>query len=223
MGAERRGFTSPSISQEHALVKVSFQSLLKATNGFSSTNLVGTGRFAQVYKGLLVELGGKVVAVKVFNLFHNGGCKSFIAECEALRSVRHRNLVKVLTACSSVDFNGNEFKAIMYEFMDNGSLDEWLHPNISTDEDLLERNEEHSKKLTITERLNIAIDVACAVKYLHCDCEPQIIHCDLKPSNILLDNEMTGHLGDLGLARLLPQEPQSLPANQTSSMPLEEQ
>ncbi|KAM7515412.1 hypothetical protein LguiA_004995 [Lonicera macranthoides] len=168
---------SPSVSQENALVKVSFQSLLKATNGFSSTNLVGMGR-----------------------------------------SIRHRNLVKALTACSSVDFNGNEFKAIVYEFMDNDSLDKWLHPNISTDEDLLERNEEHSRKLTLTERLNIAIDVACVVKYLHCDCEPQIIHCDLKPSNILLDNEMTGHLCDLGLARLLPQEPQGLPANQTSSI-----
>ncbi|KAM7518977.1 hypothetical protein LguiB_017939 [Lonicera macranthoides] len=206
---ERRGVTTPSISRENSHLRISYQSLFKATNGFSLTNLIGTGSFGHVYKGFLVELGGIVVAVKVFNLFRSGGSKSFIAECEALRRMRHRNLVKVITACSSVDHNGNEFKAIVYEFMDNGSLDKWLHPN----------NEEYSrKKLTLCERLNIAIDVASAVNYLHYECEAQIIHCDLKPSNILLDNEMIGHLGDLGLARLFPREPKRFPANQTSSL-----
>ncbi|KAM7514961.1 hypothetical protein LguiA_004544 [Lonicera macranthoides] len=215
---ERRGVISPSILRENSHVRISYQSLFKATNGFSSTNLIGTGSFGHVYKGFLVELGGIVVAVKVFDLFCSGGSKSFIAECEALRSIRHRNLVKVITACSSVDHNGNEFKAIVYEFTDNCSLDKWLHPNNPGEEDLEETQEEYSRKLTLRERLNIAIDVANAVNYLHYDCEAQIIHCNLKPSNVLLGNEMIGHLGDLGLAQLFPREPERFPANQASSL-----
>ncbi|KAM7515420.1 hypothetical protein LguiA_005003 [Lonicera macranthoides] len=218
----RRRVTSPSILRENSHVRVSYQSLLKATDGFSLTNLIGAGSFGHVYKGFLPELGEKLVAVKVFNPFHSRGSKSFITECEALKSIRHQNLVKVLTACSSVDHNGNEFKAIVYEFMANISLDKRLHPNIPTEEDLEETHEVYSRKLTLGERLNIAIDVACAVNYLHCDCEAQIIHCDLKPSNVLLDNEITGHLGDLGLARLLPQRPESFPTNQTSSLGIKE-
>jgi hypothetical protein len=50
-----------------------------------------------------------------------------MAECAALINIRHRNLVKVLTACSGIDFQGNDFKALVYEFMVNGSLEEWLH------------------------------------------------------------------------------------------------
>ena len=64
------------------------------------------------------------IAVKVLNLMRQGASRSFIAECEALRNIRHRNLVRVLTACSSIDYHGNDFKAIVYEFMANGSLDD---------------------------------------------------------------------------------------------------
>ena len=53
--------------------------------------------------------------------------KSFIAECEALRNMRHRNLVKIITACASIDARGDDFKAIVYDFMPNGSLDGWIH------------------------------------------------------------------------------------------------
>ncbi|KAM7477995.1 hypothetical protein LguiA_026208 [Lonicera macranthoides] len=204
----RRGVTSLSILQENSYTRVLYQSLLKATNGFSLTNLIGVGSFGHVYKGFLVELGGKVVAVKVFNLFRSGGSKRFIAECEALRSIRHRNLVKVLTACLGVDHNGNEFKAIVYECMDNGNFDNWLHPTIP-EEHLGETVEDYLRKLTLGERLNITIDVTCAVNYLH---------CDLKPSNVLLDNEVTGHLGDLGIARLLPRDCEIFPPNQSSSL-----
>ncbi|GFS40350.1 leucine-rich repeat protein kinase family protein [Actinidia rufa] len=86
-----------------------------------------------MYKGIL-DQGDKVVAVKVLNLQFRGASKSFIAECNALRSIRHRNLVKILTACSSIDYNGNDFKALVYEFMVNGSLEKWLHPNENENE-----------------------------------------------------------------------------------------
>ncbi|KAK3003517.1 hypothetical protein RJ639_018192 [Escallonia herrerae] len=161
--------------------------------------------FGSVYRGIIDD--GKLVAVKVLNLQHRGASKSFMAECEALKITRHRNLVKVLTACSSVD---NQETAVVYEFMGNRSLDEWLHPVTSEDAE--------PRHLNLLKRLNIIIDVACAVEYLHNYCQPHIVHCDIKPSNILLDNEFTGHVGDFGLARLFEERACNLSANQKSSI-----
>ncbi|PRQ32181.1 putative protein kinase RLK-Pelle-LRR-XII-1 family [Rosa chinensis] len=110
----------------NSFLQVSYAMLLKATDGFSSTNLIGKGGFGSMYKEILD--GDRAVTVKVLNMLHKGASKSFIVECEALRNIRHRNPVKIVTACSSVDFRGNDFKALVYEFMENGSLEEWLHP-----------------------------------------------------------------------------------------------
>ncbi|KAL3745804.1 hypothetical protein ACJRO7_014850 [Eucalyptus globulus] len=107
---------------------LSYGTLLKATDGFSSTNLIGVGSFGYVYKGMLQENGTNAV-VKVLNLTHHGALKSFKAECEALKNIKHQNLLKVLTVCSGTDYAGNDFKALVYEFMVNGSLQEWLHPS----------------------------------------------------------------------------------------------
>ncbi|XP_021805650.1 probable LRR receptor-like serine/threonine-protein kinase At3g47570 isoform X2 [Prunus avium] len=107
-----------------SLLKVSYADLLKATNGFASRNLIGAGSFGSVYRGILNE-EERIVAIKVLN--GQSSRESFIAECEALKNIRHRNLVKLLTACASTDFQGNDFKALVYEFMMNGSLEEWLH------------------------------------------------------------------------------------------------
>ncbi|XP_050203761.1 probable LRR receptor-like serine/threonine-protein kinase At3g47570 [Mercurialis annua] len=188
------------------LLRLSYQDLLKATNDFSSNNLIGAGGFGSVYKGIL-EQDGLVIAVKVFNLTRRGASKSFLAECEVLRNVRHKNLVKVLSACSSVDNDGNNFKALVYEFMDNGSVDDWLHPT------------HHSRNLNIVQRLNIAIDVGCALEYLHCHFEKlPIVHCDLKPSNVLLDKEMTAHLSDFGLVKFLHKKMIHSIPNESSSL-----
>ncbi|XP_024011446.1 LRR receptor-like serine/threonine-protein kinase EFR [Eutrema salsugineum] len=176
--------------------KISYKELYNATNGFSSSNLIGSGNFGNVYKGLLGR-DDKLVAVKVLNLLKHGATKSFMAECETFKGIRHRNLVKLITLCSSLDSKGNEFRALVYEFMPKGSLDMWLHP-----EDL-ERANEHSRSLTVLEKLNIAIDVASALEYLHVHCHDPVAHCDLKPSNVLLDDDLTAHVSDFGLARLL--------------------
>ncbi|XP_061999520.1 probable LRR receptor-like serine/threonine-protein kinase At3g47570 [Rosa rugosa] len=138
-------------------------------------------------KGLLILF----YSIKVLNLQLKGASKSFMAECNALRNIRHMNLVKILTCCSSTDYNGNDFKALVFEYMLNGSLEEWLH------------RENQSRSLNLLQRLNIAVDVASALCYLHDHCEPQIIHCDMKPSNVLLDDDMVARVGDFGLARLI--------------------
>ncbi|KAH9669857.1 putative LRR receptor-like serine/threonine-protein kinase [Citrus sinensis] len=195
---KRKAKNNPSNSM-NSLLNLSYQNLYNATSGFSSANLIGEGGFGSVYKGILDE-GKTIVAVKVFHLLHHGAFKSFIAECNALRNIRHRNLVKVLTACSGVDYQGNDFKALVYELMPNGSLDDWLHPMTKD----VEAYGAAPRNLNLHQRLNIAIDVACALKYLHYDCQPQTAHCDLKPSNVLLDADLTAHLGDFGLARFLP-------------------
>uniref|UniRef100_A0A7N2LC88 non-specific serine/threonine protein kinase n=1 Tax=Quercus lobata TaxID=97700 RepID=A0A7N2LC88_QUELO len=201
-------------NSQNLFLNVSYQSLLKATNAFSSTNLIGVGSFGSVYRGILGH-DRCIVAVKVLNLLHHGASKSFIAECEALRNIRHRNLVRVLILCSGVDYQGHDFKALVYEFMTNGSLDEWLHP-ISRINEVLEEQ----KNLNLLQRLNIAIDVANALEYLHHRCHSPIVHCDLKPSNVLLDDEMIGHVGDFGLARFLREATQECFTNQSSSIEL---
>ena len=171
---------------------VTYKELYQATNGFSSNNLIGSGSFGYVYKGAL-DGNETLVAIKVLNLQQRGASKSFMAECNALRSIRHRNLVKIITCCSHMDHCGNEFKALVFEFMTNGSIDVWLHPGLD--------NENQSRNLSLLQRLNVAIDVATAINYLHNHSVLSIIHCDLKPSNILLDNDMVAHLSDFGLAR----------------------
>ncbi|XP_037497416.1 putative receptor-like protein kinase At3g47110 isoform X1 [Jatropha curcas] len=182
-----------------AFVNLSYEKILKATNGFSLENLLGVGSFGTVYKGNLKENGG-FVAVKVINLQQQGAAKSFMAECNVLQNVRHRNLVQIITSCSSIDFQGNDFKALIYEYMPNGNLENWLHPSSEMSTEPIEQ-----PSLNLLQRMNIAIDVANALDYLHCGCHEPIIHCDLKPSNILLDNDMVAHIGDFGLAKFLPQ------------------
>ncbi|XP_028124358.1 probable LRR receptor-like serine/threonine-protein kinase At3g47570 [Camellia sinensis] len=108
-------------------LKISYGNLLKTTNGFSLTNLIGTGSFGLVYKGIL-HPDKMTIAMKVLDQQNRRASKSFVAECKTLRNIRHRNLVKIISVCTSVDFQGNDFKALIYEFMENESLESWLHP-----------------------------------------------------------------------------------------------
>ncbi|KAK4717919.1 hypothetical protein R3W88_016257 [Solanum pinnatisectum] len=181
----RRGKRSPQRADSLSIAtteRISYYELLQATDSLRESNLIGSGSFGSVYKGVLRS--GTVIAVKVFNLQLEAAFKSFDTECEVLRSLRHRNLVKVITSCSNLDF-----KALVLEYMPNGSLDEYLYS--------------HNYFLDIRQRLSILIDVACALEYLHHGCSSPVIHCDLKPSNVLLDEDMVAHLSDFGISKLL--------------------
>nr|GEV80486.1 leucine-rich repeat protein [Tanacetum cinerariifolium] len=188
---KKRNSQPSQSSQSERFLKVSYNELLRATNGFSRENLIVEGGLSSVYKGILDSDEDKFVAVKVLHLQNQGARKRFLAECEAWRNIRHRNLLKIITSCSSVDFHGNDFKALVYEFMSNGSVHDWLHSS------------ENTLKLNLLQRINILKDVATALDYLHNRCQTTIVHGDLKPSNILLDDDMVAHIGDFGLARLL--------------------
>ncbi|CAL4958214.1 unnamed protein product [Urochloa decumbens] len=124
--------------------RVSYHALSNGTNGFSKDYLLGQGSYGMVYKCTLHDQN-MTIAVKVFNIQQSGSTRSFEAECEALRRVCHRCLVKIITCCSSINHQGQEFKALVFEFMPNGSLNDWLHPkclkpsNIILTEDLSAR------------------------------------------------------------------------------------
>ncbi|MED6146211.1 hypothetical protein PIB30_032477 [Stylosanthes scabra] len=187
--------SSTSLALQYGYVKVSYGELHQATNGFSSSNLAGKGNFRTVHRGTLVYFE-RPVAAKVLNLQTHGASKSFVAECNALGKIKHRNLVSILTCCSSVDYKGNDFKAIVFEFMSNGSLETLLHNNV-------EDSESTNLSLNLIQRVNIVLDVAFALDYLHSDSWEAVVHCDIKPSNILLDDDMVAHLENFGLARLI--------------------
>ncbi|KAM5587477.1 hypothetical protein ABKV19_006094 [Rosa sericea] len=175
--------TGTNLSPQQLLWReVSQLELLRATNGFSESNLLGTGGFGSVYKGAMSDEIN--VAIKVFNLEVEGVSKSFDNECEMLSNIRHRNLLKIISCCSQTDF-----KAVVLNYMPNGSLDNFLYSKKSC--------------LNILQRLDIMIDVTSALEYLHHGCETPIIHCDLKPGNILLDDDMVAHVADFGIAKLL--------------------
>ncbi|XP_012829143.1 PREDICTED: probable LRR receptor-like serine/threonine-protein kinase At3g47570 [Erythranthe guttata] len=196
--ASNKSPPSPELLPGIPFLRLSYSDLLKATGGFAETSLVGVGSFGSVYKGILDD-GLKTIAVKVLNLMVKGASKSFMAECNALREIRHRNLVKILSVCESIDFQGNDFKAIVYEFKANGSLDKWLYYNDEQEQE----SDARDRNLCFIQRLDIAIDVAQALEYLHCGTDSVIVHGDLKPSNILLDQDMTAFVGDFGLSKII--------------------
>ncbi|XP_060183466.1 probable LRR receptor-like serine/threonine-protein kinase At3g47570 [Lycium barbarum] len=161
---------------------ISYHEIQRATNNFDGSNLIGVGSSGSVYKGTLSS--GTVMAVKVLDLENEEVCKRFDTECEVIRNVRHRNLIPVITTCSS-----EYIRAFVLRYMPNGSLDNWLY-----------KEESH---LNLLQRVAIMLDVAVAIEYLHHGHVTPIVHCDLKPSNVLLDEEMVAHVGDFSISKIL--------------------
>uniref|UniRef100_A0ACD5YEQ7 Uncharacterized protein n=1 Tax=Avena sativa TaxID=4498 RepID=A0ACD5YEQ7_AVESA len=179
---KRQKSQAQPITTEEQFPRVSYQALFRGTSEFSESNLLGKGRYGAVYRCILHD-DDSPVAVKVFDLQQSGSSKSFEAECESLRRVRHRYLIKIITCCSSIDPQGQDFKALVLDLMPNGSLDGWLHPK----ENMYTLN----NTLSLSQRLDIAVQVVDALDYLHNHCQPPIVHCDVKPGNILLGEDMS--------------------------------
>ncbi|ERN09546.1 phytosulfokine receptor 1 [Amborella trichopoda] len=159
--------------------------LLKATDNFDQANIIGCGGFGLVYRATLPD--GRKVAIKRLS----GDCgqmdREFQAEVESLSRAQHKNLVLLQGYCR----HGDD-RLLIYSFMENGSLDYWLHERL-----------DGGSMLDWASRLRMAQGAAHGLAYLHQTCEPNILHRDIKSSNILLDEEFEAHLADFGLARLI--------------------
>ncbi|KAK8455349.1 hypothetical protein SEVIR_4G186900v4 [Setaria viridis] len=165
--------------------RFSYKDLYRATDGFKDKHLLGEGGFGRVYKGIL-RTSRMEVAVKRVSHESRQGMKEFVAEITSIGRIRHRNLVQLLGYCRR---KGELL--LVYDYMPNGSLDKYLY----TDDG-------DKSNLTWAQRLHIIKGVAAGLVYLHERWEKVVVHRDVKASNVLLDRDMNGQLGDFGLARL---------------------
>ncbi|WMV45064.1 hypothetical protein MTR67_038449 [Solanum verrucosum] len=161
-----------------------FRDLYKATKGFKESELIGVGGFGAVYKGVLPTNGAEV-AVKKISSNSLQGMREFAAEIESLGRLRHKHLINLQGWCK----NKNDL-LLVYDFVPNGSLDSLLY------------RQKRDIVLTWEQRFNIIKGIAAGLLYLHEEWEQVVIHRDVKSSNVLIDGEMNGRLGDFGLARL---------------------
>ncbi|XP_073013379.1 receptor like protein kinase S.2 [Typha latifolia] len=164
----------------------SYSELYIATNGFSDKEVLGSGGFGRVYRGVLPS-DGTVVAVKCVSSRGERFEKSFAAELVAVAQLRHRNLVRLRGWCVHDDN-----LLLVYDYMPNRSLDRLLFAPASSGDPLVWRR-----------RRRIVSGLAAALLYLHEQLDTQIIHRDVKTSNVMLDSEYNARLGDFGLARWL--------------------
>ncbi|KAL0414981.1 UNVERIFIED_CONTAM: Tyrosine-sulfated glycopeptide receptor 1 [Sesamum latifolium] len=159
--------------------------ILKATDNFNQSNIIGCGGFGLVYKATLAD--GTKLAIKKLSGDMGLMEREFKAEVEALSTAQHKNLVALQGYCVH-----DGFRLLIYSYMENGSLDYWLH-----------EKPDGASQLSWPIRLRIAQGASCGVAYMHQICEPHIVHRDLKSSNILLDQNFEAHVADFGLARLI--------------------
>ncbi|KAG5582860.1 hypothetical protein H5410_053487 [Solanum commersonii] len=163
--------------------RYSYHELKKGTRSFKESDLLGRGGFGKVYKGVLRNSKAEI-AVKRISHESKQGLREFVSEIASIGRLRHRNLVQLLGWCRR---RGDLL--LVYEFMPNGSLDNFLF-------------DEPKMVLTWEQRFKIIKGVASGLLYLHEGYEQVVLHRDIKASNVLLDGELNGKLGDFGLARL---------------------
>ncbi|CAK9267203.1 unnamed protein product [Sphagnum jensenii] len=181
-----KDFLLASSDGESTTTLFSFRELEKATNRFADEHKVGTGGHGTVYKGMLET--GLTVAVKKTNHVDISGSQQFLNEVLVLSQVNHRNLVKLHGCCLET-----EIPILVYEFVPNGNLSEHL------------RGEKPGTHLNWAKRMQIAIETAEAISYLHSAASPPIYHRDVKSANILLDHTFGVKVSDFGISRLMNQ------------------
>uniref|UniRef100_A0A1J3J7M9 non-specific serine/threonine protein kinase n=1 Tax=Noccaea caerulescens TaxID=107243 RepID=A0A1J3J7M9_NOCCA len=162
--------------------RFSYEELATATDVFSNDRLLGSGGFGKVYRGILTN--NSEIAVKCVNHDSKQGLREFMAEIESMGRLQHKNLVQMRGWCR----RKNELM-LVYDYMPNGSLNQWIFDN-------------PKEPMPWRRRRQVINDVAEGLNYLHHGWDQVVIHRDIKSSNILLDSEMRGRLGDFGLAKL---------------------
>ncbi|KAM0055715.1 putative protein kinase RLK-Pelle-PERK-1 family [Helianthus debilis subsp. tardiflorus] len=162
-------------SPHESTAKFTYEDLFEATNGFSPRNLLGSGGFGYVYKGMLAD--GTEVAVKELKIGGGQGEREFTAEVEIISRIHHRYLVSLVGYCVS-----ENKRLLVYEYVPNNTLYYHLHDWPT--------------------RMRVASGAARGIAYLHEDCNPRVIHRDIKSSNILLDKNFEARVSDFGLAKL---------------------
>ncbi|XP_019434083.1 PREDICTED: lysM domain receptor-like kinase 3 [Lupinus angustifolius] len=159
-------------------LEFSYQELAKATNNFSLDNKIGQGGFGAVY---YAELRGEKTAIKKMDV---QASSEFLAELKVLTHVHHLNLVRLIGYC----VEGSLF--LVYEYIDNGNLGQYLHGK-------------GKDPLPWSTRLQIALDSARGLEYIHEHTVPLYIHRDVKSANILIDKNLRGKVADFGLTKLI--------------------
>ncbi|KAH9795834.1 putative LRR receptor-like serine/threonine-protein kinase [Citrus sinensis] len=164
-----------------------YAELRSATKDFNRSNKLGEGGYGPVYKGTLSD--GRVIAVKQLSIASHQGKNQFVNEIATISAVQHRNLVRLYGCCIE-----GARRLLVYEYLENKSLDQVLFANISAGD-----NELH---LDWPTRFSICLGTARGLAYLHEESRPRIVHRDVKASNILLDAELCPKISDFGLAKL---------------------
>ncbi|XP_050387280.1 rust resistance kinase Lr10-like [Argentina anserina] len=163
-------------------IRYSYSEIKKMARGFKER--LGEGGYGSVYKGKLRS--GHFVAIKILNKSKANG-QEFINEVATIGRIHHVNVVQLVGFC----VDGSK-RALVYEFMPNGSLEKYIF------------YEQEIASLSCEKMFSIALGVARGIEYLHQGCEMQILHFDIKPHNILLDENFSPKVSDFGLARLCP-------------------
>ncbi|CAM8982759.1 unnamed protein product [Rhodiola kirilowii] len=165
-------------------IRYSYQDIKSMTKNFRDK--LGEGGFGAVYKGKLRS--GGLVAIKILGKSPDGGSQDFVNEVATIGRIRHVNVAQLIGFC----VEGSN-RALVYDFMPNGSLDKFIFPR-----------EDGSGSLSYELMFEISLGVARAIDYLHKGCDMQILHFDIKPHNVLLDENFVPKVADFGLAKLYP-------------------
>ncbi|XP_060202213.1 L-type lectin-domain containing receptor kinase IV.1-like [Lycium barbarum] len=169
--------------REYRPQRFKYKDLYIATKGFREKELLGAGGFGKVYRGVM-PITKLEIAVKKISHESRQGMKEFVSEIVSIGRIQHRNVVPLLGYCRR---KGELL--LVYEYMSNGSLDKYLYDQ---------------PRLTLdwSQRFRVIRGVASGLFFLHEECDHVVVHRDVKASNVLLDGEVNGRLGDFGLARL---------------------